>query len=303
MFQVLMIYHTNISHFVVGLAVEPVTIPLTIGTDEKTITLWRSQTKDKTILRSEPNSVIFFCFSFFLSENKNTVNYKVQFENAKTINEVADSFGLAAALLAYFYKSEDEKSTEKDKVSLSDVKKYFHYYEAFFKRLYAIENELGLSISPSFLNNLPREEQQDIDELYLLLCEKKVVRLNAKLTSSDLTSIIMHHNNNELNVGNKIALTFLSTIEFNFLKQTVLLHTANLIVNALIKEIQDSSDGTVKILYGDTDSKPMYVAFSAYKTTEEAEQEMDTWFWASPWTAEKIFWAYGLGSMRAANFG
>lgn len=268
--------YANISHFVVGPAVERITIPLIVGTDEKTIKFLRSQTKDKVILRTEPNSVISFCFTFFLSENKNTVNYKVRFENAKTISEVADSFGLAAALLAYFYKSEDERPTEKDKVSLSDVKKYFHYYEAFFNRLCAIENELGLSILPSLLNNLPREEQQDIDELYLFLCEKQVIRLNAKLTPNDSTTITMNHNNNELNIGNKIALTFLSTIEFNFLKQTVLLHTANLIVNALIKEIQENSDGTVKILYGDTDSKPMYISFSAFKTKKEAEQEVES---------------------------
>ena len=153
---------------------------------------------------------------------------------------------------------------------------YFRCYEAFFKRLHTIENELGLSISPSLLNELPQEEQQDIDELYLLLCKKQVVRLNAKLTSTDSTSIAMNHSNNSLNIGNKIALTFLSTIEFSFLKQTVLLHTANLLVNALVKDIQECSDGTVKILYGDTDSKPMYIAFSAFKKEEEAKQEADS---------------------------
>ena len=56
---------------------------------------------------------------------------------------------------------------------------------------------------------------------------------------------------------------------------TVTLHTANLLVNALVKDIQECDDGTVKILYGDTDSKPMYISFSAFKTKEEAEQEGD----------------------------
>lgn len=268
--------HTDISHFVVGPSVEPVTVPLIVGTDEKPITLWRSQTKDTVVLRSNPNSIISFQFTFFLREKRNTLNYKVQFEKAKSIKEVADNFGLAAALLTYFYKNEDEKPAEENKVSLSDIKNYFHYYEAFFKRLCAIENELGISISPSLLNNLPREEQQDIDELYLLLCEKQVVRLSAKLTYTDSTSITMNHSNNELNVGDKIALTFLGTIEFNFLKQTILMHTANLIVNTLIKDIQKSSDGKVKILYGDTDSKPMYISFSAFKTEEAAKQEMNS---------------------------
>ena len=56
----------------------------------------------------------------------------------------------------------------------------------------------------------------------------------------------MNHSHNSLNIGSKIALTFLSTIEFSFLRQTILLHTANLLVNALVKDIQECNDGTVK---------------------------------------------------------
>lgn len=268
--------HTNITHFFVGPAVEPVPITLDVSGEEKTITLLRSRTKDKIIFRSEPESIVTFNFTFLLGENRYTVNYKVQFEKAKSIKEVADSFSLAAALLAHLYRREDNTPAEDGKVSLSDVKEYFRCYESFFKRLSAIESKLALSISPSLLNDLPREEQQDVDELYLLLCEKKVVRLNAKLTSTNSTSVTMNRTDTPLSIGGKIALTFLSTIEFHFLKQLVTLHTANLLVNALVKDIQECDDGTVKILYGDTDSKPMYIAFSAFETKEEAEREADS---------------------------
>ncbi|MBD5118491.1 MAG: hypothetical protein HDT37_05205 [Clostridiales bacterium] len=266
--------HDNISKFVVGPAVEPVAIPLNVRGDEKVITLWRSQVKDKVILRSEPDSIVSFRFTFLLSEHKLNINYIVQFEKAKSIEDLADSFGLAEALLTFFCKHENGKPSEEDAASLSNIKKYFRYYEAFFQRLQMVENELDLSVSPSLLKKLSREEQQDIDELYLLLCKKRVLRLNAQLTATDSTTIDMDHSNSTLNIGSKISLTFLSTIEFNFLEQTVLLHTANLIVNALVKDVQKSDDGTVKILYGDTDSKPMYIAFSAFKTEEEAEHEM-----------------------------
>ena len=268
--------HTNITQFFVGPAVETVPITLDVDGEEKTITLLRSRTKDKVILRSEPDSIVTFNFTFLLGENRHTVNYKVQFEKAKSIREVADSFSIAAALLAHLYSREDNTPAENGKVSLSDVKEYFRCYKSFFKRLSAIESKLAISISPSLLNDLPREEQKDIDELYLLLCEKKVVRLDAKLTSTDSTSVAMNRTETPLSIGSKIALTFLSSIEFNFLKQTVTLHTANLLVNALVKDIQESDDGTVKILYGDTDSKPMYISFSAFETSEEAKQESDT---------------------------
>ena len=239
--------HTNITQFFVGPAVETVPITLDVDGEEKTITLLRSRTKDKVILRSEPDSIVTFNFTFLLGENRHTVNYKVQFEKAKSIREVADSFSIAAALLAHLYSREDNTPAENGKVSLSDVKEYFRCYKSFFKRLSAIESKLAISISPSLLNDLPREEQKDIDELYLLLCEKKVVRLDAKLTSTDSTSVAMNRTETPLSIGSKIALIFLSSIEFNFLKQTVTLHTANLLVNALVKDIQESYDGTSKL--------------------------------------------------------
>lgn len=268
--------HTNITHFLIGPAVEPVPITLNIDGEEKTITLLRSQAKDKVILKSEPESIIAFTFTFFPNEKKYTINYKVQFEKAKNVYELADSFSLAAALLSIFHLHEKEKYPGKDDVSLPAIKRYFHHYGAFFKRLHAIEKILGLSISANLLNNLSPKEQQDIDELYLILCKKQVVRLNAKLTSTNSTSIAINHKSHNFGIGNKFSLTFLSTIKYNFLEQTIVLYTANLLVNALVKDIQEDSDGTVKILYGDTDSKPMYISFSAFKTEKEAKQETDS---------------------------
>ena len=267
---------TNITQFLVGPAVEPVPITLDVDGKEKTITLLRSRTKDKVSLRSEPDSIVAFNITFLLGENKHTLNYKTQFEKAKSIGEVADSFGIAAALLAHFYNREETTSSESANISISDIKEYFRRYTSFFKRLSAIESKLAISISPDLLKALSLEEQQDIDELYLLLCEKKVVRLSAKLTSISSTAVTMNNAEASLSIGDKIALTFVGSIEFNFLNQSVTLHTANLLINALVKDIQECDDGTVKVLYGDTDSKPMYISFSAFQTSEEAKRESET---------------------------
>lgn len=267
---------TNITQFLVGPAVEPVPITLDVDGEEKTITLLRSRTKDKVSLRSEPDSIVAFNITFLLGENKHTLNYKTQFEKAKSIGEVADSFGIAAALLAHFYNREETTSSESANISISDIKEYFRRYTSFFRHLSAIESKLAISISPDLLKALSLEEQQDIDELYLLLCEKKVVRLSAKLTSISSTTVSMNNAEASLSIGDKIALTFVGSIEFNFLKQSVTLHTANLLINALVKDIQECDDGTVKVLYGDTDSKPMYISFSAFQTNEEAKRESET---------------------------
>lgn len=262
----------NISRFYVGPAIEAVSIPLDVDGEKKAITLLRSRTKEKVFLRSEPDSVVAFDFCFLLGENRQTVNYKVQFEKAKTITEVAESFSLASALLAHLYKQEDYKNPENGKVSLTDVKEFFCRNKSFFKRLCLIENEFSLAISPNLLSDISPEEQQDIDELYLLLFEKKVIRLNAKLTSTDLATVDMKLYDTLPDINSNIALVFTSTVDFSFLKQTVRLYSANFVVNALVKEIHKGSKAT-KILYGDTDSKPMYISYSAYKTEGEAEHE------------------------------
>ena len=267
---------TKFPQFLVGPAIEPVPITLDVDGKEKTITLLRSRTKDKVSLRSEPDSIVAFNITFLLGENKHTLNYKTQFEKAKSIGEVADSFGIAAALLAHFYNREETTSSESANISISDIKEYFRRYTSFFRHLSAIESKLAISISPDLLKALSLEEQQDIDELYLLLCEKKVVRLSAKLTSISSTTVSMNNAEASLSIGDKIALTFVGSIEFNFLNQSVTLHTANLLINALVKDIQECDDGTVKVLYGDTDSKPMYISFSAFQTSEDSKRESET---------------------------
>ena len=265
--------HTNISNFVVGPSKEIVNIPLIVDARKKVLTLYRSQLKDKTILRSVSDSIVSFELTFLPHEERLAINYKVWFEKAKAIEDIVESFSVAATFLETLPKRNNEKTTEKQAL-LFNVIKYFHRCAAFFQRLHAIENELDISISPSLLDKLSPEEQQDIDELYLLLCKKQVIRLNAKLTPNDSTTIIMNHSNNLCSIGSEIKITFLGSIEFNFLTHSVLLCTSNLLVNASIKDVQESSDGAVKILYGDTDSKPMYIAFSAYKTEEEAREEL-----------------------------
>lgn len=57
--------YTNVTQLFVGPAVESVPITLNVGGVEKTITLLRSRTKDKVILRSEPDSIVFFMYISF----------------------------------------------------------------------------------------------------------------------------------------------------------------------------------------------------------------------------------------------
>jgi hypothetical protein len=147
--------------------------------------------------------------------------------------------------------------------------------KSFFKRLYLVEQELELSFQPMQIKDTEIVEGE-LEELYLLLIEKKVIRLNAKLNATESTGITMESGAHKLEVGSKIDLTFLGESEYTIYGQKISVHTANLLSNAIIKEVKQGEEGTIKVLYGDTDNRPMYISYTGFKTIDEAKQEMKT---------------------------
>lgn len=112
-----------------------------------------------------------------------------------------------------------------------------------------------------------------VEELYLLLIEKKIVRMDAKLTSTDSTGITLASKERALEIGQAIDLTFTGDITYSIYEQNITIYTANLLSNAKIKEISETENGEVRILYDDTDSMPMYISCTGHKTSNEAKEE------------------------------
>lgn len=264
---------TDISEFVVSPSFVPFKITLS-ESESKEVEFYRCIAKNQTIIRSKDDAIVFFQFSLSNLESKVTIEYKIHFEKANTIEEVAEAFCLARLILMKFNTQEETRDADKSTLSLLDALNYFRVQEAFLRRILALEKELSISFPPALLSNLPREEQQDIDELYIFLVSRRKVRLNGKLTSSESTAFFVPEESSHSVIGNSIELTFTGTIDYDILGQSIRLFTANLLENAIVKDIQKADDNTtIKILYGDTDSKPMFISFSAFKTQEEASSE------------------------------
>lgn len=260
----------------IGPAIEDIPITLLVDGQEKEIKLFRSETKDAVTVKSGPDAIIFFQLIFSKNENKHTVKYNVQIEKAKTIEEIVESYLVTKALFEKLFITDKPISGKKDALTIHEVIQYFYYQASFYNRLLAVLHEFDLSISTSILKGLTTEEQRCIDELYLLICDHKIVRLSGNFTYDESTSITFNDKTADLNVGNNLDLTYLETCEYSFLGQSVIIFTANFFTNLIIKDITTESDGSTKVLYGDIDSKPMYVSFSAYKTEEEASEECKT---------------------------
>ena len=117
-----------------------------------------------------------------------------------------------------------------------------------------------------------KENVQDVEELYLLLIEKKLfgrMQLIDRNNKSHLNLISISRNRT------KFALTFIRKVTYTICEQNITIHTANLLYNAIIKEIIKNESGEMKVLYDDTDSAPMYISCTGYKSQEEAIIEQD----------------------------
>ena len=265
--------HTNISGFVVGPAVESVSIPLLVNNLEKEITFTRYETRDKVVVKSMPDAIICFQFDFSKTANKHSVTFNAQLEKAKTLDEIIESYLIAETLFDKLFVAKEQPAEDNQIITIWNIKQRFHNYSRFYGRIHALAEEFNLSISPSRIKSLSAEEQQTIDELYLLLVDKKTVKLNGKLSYDDSTSFTVNSPSSDITVGKSYKLVFLGTRDYTILDQTVKIYTANLLSNMIVREIKKESDGSTKVLYGDVDSNPMFISYSAYKTEADASIE------------------------------
>lgn len=259
----------------IGPSKEKVDFPLNIEGTTKTLVFWKWYLKDQVVLETDPNSIVAIRLTFpqnIEEKGKHTIKFKNQFNLAKSIDDVIESCQLTEALLSMLYKNQDVPHTDEEE-SLDNIKTFFKNTIKLLTKISEIEKELGISFSPSKLYDLTDDEQRDIAELHLLLCQKVTVRLNAKLDSKNAT-ITFVPNDRKLNIGDKVSLTFVETRKYMLLDQEFLVYTSNVLLDAIVKNIEkNDSDGSVKIFYGDTYSKPMYISYSGFKTQEEAKIE------------------------------
>lgn len=267
--------HKELTQFIIAPSTEDVPFVLNTEYGEKTVLFKRYQTTNEIILETDGNEVVYFKIAFIKNTSNITFTYRTQPHFAKTVKDIVENYNTAIALLNTIFINKDSQDLPNNYALIYNMRESFCGSESFFKRLYFVEQELELFLQPTQINDTENDERE-VDELYLLLIEKKVIRLNAKLNETESTGLIMKSVAHNLKVGSKIDLTFLGESEYTVYGQKISVHTANLLSNAIIKVVKEGEDGTVKALYGDTDDRPMYISYTGFKTIDEAKQEMET---------------------------
>ena len=265
--------HDQICKFMVFPSFDYLPFEVTVDGEKKSITLIRKDLRDRIVLETVPNSVVTLSLSF-LKENihKAHISFTKHYENAKTVKDVSEGLIIAVSVLSFFFGKGNTSSTEKESITLPDVIDHFQLSSVLFERLSAIEEELEIAIPPAALNSITNENIADINELFVLICQKKAMRTSFKLTSMDAANLLKNEESKKPLLGSELFLTFMGKLDYELFGKTISLHTVCAAINAVVKEII-YGEGTVKIIYGDTDTKPMYVSIKAFKTEDEATIE------------------------------
>lgn len=219
-------------------------IPIILDTKygQKNLLFQFYKTTNESILENDEHEIVYFRIVFPNNDlNYFIFSYRLQPQLAKTIKDIIESYNTAIAFLDKLFNYNNEEQSQEEYELIYETKKTFLASEALFQKLYLIEEEFKLSFNPIKINNIKNDEQtlyKQIEELYLLLSEKKVIRLNAKLTNSESSTLKILSKDQKIEIGEKIEFTFISDSKYTILNETISIYTASLLCNAVIKEIQ-----------------------------------------------------------------
>lgn len=251
-----------------------VQVPIILQTEmgERTLQLSRYHTTREIILETNKRAIVYLRLSIKKESSQNTFSYRAQPELAKTIEEIIESYSIIEAFLNYLFR-DDIHTPQQEYEMIANMKKYFNDAIAYFKRARKIEETFKIQFNPAKQNEKGNDEQE-LEELYLLIFENKVFRYNAELSGTGDAQIAMKEQDVRLAIGKKVEMSFSGTAEFNIYGETISIYTANLLANAIIRQVKEEMDGKTKIWYGDTDSEPMFISYMGFKTLDEREEEL-----------------------------
>ena len=264
------LFEDNLEGFMVGPSSETRAFDITTPKGRKNVSLGCFTSPKKTTLRTSKDSIIFQEFTFS-SAGERTYNAKIQKERAQSVSQLADSYCIAIGLLEHFMPDKDVESSA-DAEHLQGIKKALRFTYRFYMQLCALEKVLQRVIKPTDIE-ASIDEMAKVNELYLLLVQKIPLHFDGQINVTENNSVNLISNPGAtLEVGKEILITFYREQDVSFCGISVHLYFVNILKHAIIKKIIDEGEQT-RLIYGETDSNPMQLFFTAFLSEQEAAEE------------------------------
>ena len=159
-----------------------------------------------------------------------------------------------------------------DAEHLQGIKKALRFTYRFYMQLCALEKVLQRVIKPTDIE-ASIDEMAKVNELYLLLVQKIPLHFDGQINVTENNSVNLISNPGAtLEVGKEILITFYREQDVSFCGISVHLYFVNILKHAIIKKIIDEGEQK-RLIYGETDSNPMQLFFTAFLSEQEAAEE------------------------------
>ena len=252
------------SEMFIGLVPNDKTITVSNRYGARTLNLKYFVLQNGAVRWFSDDSTVRYSITFKKSPTTAEFSYKIDIKNAKTLKSIVDSF-----LDAYAVFNELGKTTN-DRSKLDAVLSQFSNAIGFYSRLNQLNKLLNLQLNPSELEG-DSESVPIADELYFLLCEKNVIRRNTKL--ENVTRECSIEEKELPSPGTKLVAWFNQPVSYKFFSRSVDLHKVIVVFNLIVDHAEYDKDHNMVIHFTEESSKPMYNAFKAFLSPEEAKLE------------------------------
>lgn len=254
----------NIKRVMIYIPQDEISFPIILNGRCEQFAFVRKFLKDKVELTTPSDAIVEV--SLILDDKKESMqfSYRVHDEKAGNLKELINAYERMNALIDYLYINCTNNEKEK-------MQSYFKESIAYVQRLEELATVLEICIEPSMIR-AEDDREGIIAKLYLLCVKKRKIRSDDRLNFINGVSVM------ECKEGQEILTSHIYEENYEIFNKKVTIYTVNCIFNAVVSKIEEDKNETMKIYFTDSDTKPMYRAYSGYMTLQEAEKEREELF-------------------------
>lgn len=263
--------YEDITNIIVAPSIEKRKVQIIVDEKNDSFTIDSYHLKDGFVIKT-PNN---FPFELVMLFNKSQQNVKLNFtphiEKAISIGEALLNIKQVQALLDCFFI----KDTNGADTDLKKLRKTLSDFQDLFDKLFFLEETFEVKFNIKDIDLKDNDSYKELFELCFSVREKKALRINGKMTASEGTGFnVQTETELELKEGEPLALTFMSEVSYTIWKKKFKLYCVFYLVNALLKDLIQLENGNTRIIYGEDEANPMYMAYKGYASEKEARDEI-----------------------------
>lgn len=258
----------RIEDFTIGPSVEEHSIPIKVNGKTMLYPLNKIIIENGIILQSKYDAVISIKLIFNQEPGIVKLSFAPHIEKAPNVQSVIEGISQAEGLLDAIIDSRysEDENYKVLKYHLKDLRDTF-------ERLLFVEEKYDKNFNLNKIDLQDSESLQDLFELCLTARDNKAIRINARMNFSELNSVRLK-TDNVISEGSVLDMTYLGEMEYFLWGESVKLHSANLLHNAIAKKIEELENGNMKIIYGEDENSPMTISYKGFIDEAAAKEEL-----------------------------